>query len=662
MHISQEYLSEPQNRYLIASSRELVWRVIEQIRDKAGDDNWHIVIINGMTGWYIIQVSRLLRYIRDNLDAANWPLDRIPLSHAVSVDVDEMSTQDARELAERQPDKVVAVTSNGGMNLLGVIYEGRLRSGAKLKINEFPFTTTRLDWIEVSTPTQWTDSHVPQDSSPPHPFEAFPLLIAPPNVPPEAQFEVIVGFRAASDDNPDRITPMKFEDVTDESFALVILVTDGAEVLGEARQSLALSLSARVTFICRAKPSVVWITISVQYWHNGQMSGVAKCTIAVASPNVYPQPSAPPTRPNRYRVSLATAATQTDLQVTIAKTRDGQLHWTFISPYPQQNIGPVVTELAEAREFAGSILSDLRTQRFTGLFAARILENIGQDIANIMPHEFFDALENLYSDIGSPPTVLLYTDEQYVPWELALLPNRLDASLPGFLGVQTIISRWLLDDNVIYPPPTALNIERISAVAGKYKVLADIRATRAERAMLVKHHNAVAVNATRASLEPLVEPSLDGHLIHFAVHGVSDVRANAEALLLADDTSLVARALSGSHTYGHKPPFVFVFLNACQVGTAGSAFGQAAGFPGDLVRGGVSGFIAPLWDVGDTDGLSFATAFYDEVLNNKKSVAETLRNQRLKYVRTGHTTPLAYIYYGHPDLHLKVKKARPHDH
>ena len=70
-----------------------------------------------------------------------------------------------------------------------------------------------------------------------------------------------------------------------------------------------------------------------------------------------------------------------------------------------------------------------------------------------------------------------------------------------------------------------------------------------------------------------------------------------------------------------------------------------------LVRGGTVGFIAPLWDVHDDVARAAAEAFYQETFKTGSSVGAALQARRKTYDNDS-TTPLAYIYYGHPALRL----------
>jgi CHAT domain-containing protein len=209
---------------------------------------------------------------------------------------------------------------------------------------------------------------------------------------------------------------------------------------------------------------------------------------------------------------------------------------------------------------------------------------------------------------------------------------------------------------VAFPPPNDIPISRLTAVAASYGLgtdLSKLQHALDEQKMLQTGRQARPLQANRAALQVLVtEAKTAGHLIHFAVHGLSDPDANDQALLLDDKTRLLPSALAGRFRCGDTPAFAFVFLNACQVGTAASCLGQAAGFPGDLIRGGTLGFLAPLWDVDDEVARAFAERFYAATLDEHQTVGEVLAAERANYAAEGSTTPMAYIYYGHPNLRL----------
>ncbi len=496
-------------------------------------------------------------------------------------------------------------------------------------------------------------------------FDAYPALNAPEQVVPAEEFEVTVGFRDDLDPELLEAQPIHIENPPVGAEFLVILLADGAEVTDGHHRRLPLAKDATVKFTCRANPDTNQITLSVDYFYNNQVAGMAKRHLLVAKAGADVPTPATKKKLDPCRMSLPSAESQVDLTVTLAKTNEGQLQWTFAAPQPPILSGPITTSLADAREFSADLLGELKMQKHTGPWAAQILDNKGQDIADIMPPEFFDILGQVYAAIQRVPTLLLLTEETYVPWELALLEEPLNPDLPPFLAAQTYMGRWLRHEKVVSPPPTRISLERFTVVASEYDKLKSgqpsLPEAIAERKNLKTYFSQFAqttqaLEATQEDLGKVIfgEKS-PGHLIHFAVHGMSDPEANDQFLLLADKKRLSPSALIGSYRCGKTPTFSFMFLNACQVGAAGSSLGQAAGFPGDIIRGGALGFIAPLWEVHDVPARTMAEALYRASLEGGQSMAEFLQNQRANYNREESTTPMAYIYYGHPALHLRLK-------
>jgi hypothetical protein len=492
-------------------------------------------------------------------------------------------------------------------------------------------------------------------------FDAFPRLDAPEKVSPEQKFTVTVGFRTEPD--PDLLVSQQIHipNPPPDAEFLVMLIADGAKVLNGNQRHLPLDLYAQATFTCQATPGSSFAKLSAYYIYDDQVAGMAQRGIIVTADKaaLVPAEVKARTRSNPCRMSLPAPDSRTDLQILISQSGQDRLHWTFIAARPEIKLGPIETTLPNAREFAADLLADLKAQNLTGPWAARSLENKGQRIAEKMPPEFFDVLQRVQDEIGQRrPTILLFTDELYVPWELARLEEPLDPDLPHYLGAQTLISRWLLNEKVVYPPPSILDIQRITAVASPYRWshLRELPESLNEQRTLLARFGAIPVEATEAGLTPLItDDKTPGHLIHFAIHGMSDPEANHQALLLADRKTLTPGALAGSYKCGQTPTFAFVFLNACQVGTAGSSLGQAAGFPGDVIRGGALGFVAPLWEVDDAVSRAFAEAFYEAALNDGTTLGVVMQEQRCGYTGGGSLTPLAYIYYGHPALKLRYQ-------
>jgi hypothetical protein len=163
---------------------------------------------------------------------------------------------------------------------------------------------------------------------------------------------------------------------------------------------------------------------------------------------------------------------------------------------------------------------------------------------------------------------------------------------------------------------------------------------------------AIPVEAQHPDIEQWLDtdPRRSGHLGHIALHGFSDAQADTQGLILGDGSLLTPNRLAGEFHPGGTPRFEVLFLNACQVGTAGERLGRIEGFPGALLSGGAAAFIGPLWEVEDSVARCVAQEFYTCVLDRGEEVGEALRH--LRSSSGSSITPWAYLFYGHPRLRL----------
>ena len=631
-------LAEERNRWIWAARAEPARAAVQRVQAQGGTPAWHLVIAWGDGTLRAIRVQNLLRQLLP--DRPGQRMEECDLPVVPARERTALGLGAAQALARQNVAQVLIITEGGSP--IGLIFEGAALG------------TTSAEPPDNSVEPAGDITRPPTAA----PFEAWPGLDAPERIQPLADFTVTVGLRAERDAVLTAVRAITVNSYTADDLFTVTLLADGADVLdGAGQRELPLKLGAEVTFACRARPGVSEVVLTAEFVCQWQVAGTATRRVAVsADPASAPPPSAPS---DPCRMGVPAREAQTDLVLTITRSRaePGQLMWTLLAPNPPINVGPLVTQLSDAREFAAQIIQELRTQQYRGPFAAQILENKGQDIADIMPAEFFDVLRQVHAAVQRPPTLLLLTDETYVPWELALIDPPLDPARPAYLGAQTVMGRWLRHEKVQSPPPWALSIDHLTAVAAGYGLgtnLPQLAFALDEQTFLGNTYQARLMGATSTGLLPLVtEPRRPGHLIHFAVHGLSDPAGNDQALLLSDDTRLPPSALAGRFRCGQVPNFSFVFLNACQVGTAGGSLGQAAGFPGDLIRGGVQGFLAPLWNVDDADARQFAERFYTAALDQHTPVGEVLLAERQTYTPAGTTTPMAYIFYGHPLLKLE---------
>jgi CHAT domain-containing protein len=210
------------------------------------------------------------------------------------------------------------------------------------------------------------------------------------------------------------------------------------------------------------------------------------------------------------------------------------------------------------------------------------------------------------------------------------------------------------------PPAAVCDIHKFQVFASRYTESStrqrELPEAMEEQRMLLAAYadwNTGEYRAREDDLIRAIDEKTQGKAAHFAVHGMADPGNNRQHLIL-EDQRLPADALIGAYSCGDPPMFSFVFMNACQLGVPGKNVDrEVGGFPGELLRGGAYGVIAPLWDVHDDVAQECAMAFYKAVFREGKSVAEALRERRATYTRDSSTTPVAYVFYGHPGLKLR---------
>jgi hypothetical protein len=490
------------------------------------------------------------------------------------------------------------------------------------------------------------------------PFRAYPALSAPEQADIGTPFDIFVGFRSTPDRSLGESKMIEVTSPVPDKSCLVLLSGDGM-TLDREHDSVPLREDVVVRFTGTLGPGIEVGSVKVHFVYDQQVIGGARREVRATTAALQPTPPlSGQARPNPCRMAEPGATTGVDFTVSVTHLSGGTLSWRFVVPACPGHDTTLkrATRLGDSSEFAASLMQDLRAVKFRGPLARNVLDTVGRSVAALIPPEFFTLLAEVHKAIGRVPTLLWLTDEVYVPWELATLDTPLDAAAPPFLAAQTLMGRWLDDEQVMLPPASSVDVQRMSVVASEYGLASGQRKLTdalAERDHLCDRWRGQPLEATVADLTALASGAkLSGHLVHFAVHGFSDPVGNAQSMLLSDKTQLPASALVGGHRCGELPRFSFVFLNACQVGTPGRTLGQAGGFPGALLRGGAKGFIAPLWDVDDLDARALAEAFYDDVFVQNRSVGEALHAYRLCYAGDS-TTSVAYLYYGHPALALR---------
>ena len=593
----------------------------------------------------------------------------------------EWSAKRAERWLRRGPARAVIIRRHYGSEILLYVFGtqivlSRLRDRPHLSVSEAlelhegqavplvgPETTTQAPAVVINAEgtvvgyTHLEHDLGPMRSVPPTTtFTAYPAIITRERVPAQGSFAVAVGFGDTEDATLSSTSgQLVFRHVAPGDACTIIIRGDGLE-FDRAMDTLPLRSNALISFTATPTIESGLARIKLEYYHHKQRIGYAERIVAVGDQPTLPEPEA------GAGIQSVEFAAMVDVTLSLCyNTHAGTLEWNITATtldQPVQWTAPAAIPADQTQQFAADLLRDLRKYQFEGRPAESVLDALGEQLAEYMPPLLWETLHTIYSQKKAPPTLLLLTDEPYIPWELATLPEPLDASKPLFLGAQTVMGRWLSSMGVPAQPKPALNIGQLSVVWSQYgweSGQSELKEAKAEAEFLEQQWQAQPFNATLDDLMPLLysKPPLDGHLLHFAVHGMSDVKGNAQALILADQKELLPAVLvDRSRSAQGDPRFVFVFINACQVGTAGSSLGQAAGFPGTLLRRKVAGFIAPLWEAHDVEAREMAQQIYSETLGSKHAVGEVLMRLRQAYQPAASTTPMAYIFYGHPALKL----------
>ncbi len=476
--------------------------------------------------------------------------------------------------------------------------------------------------------------------------------------------------------------------------AMLLFDPTSIEVTGSPRTTLTvtdLNLYPEQTFQCVAKYGEDLAPerrLGVQLLRDGQVVAVAwRTLVAVDEADRVEEADVPESR-ERELLDLGPllGAEPPDLVVSICASDAGAetYVWTAFSVHDDIVVPdlPSTTTLPadDKAGFATLIRRFIQSDASAG---ERFLELAGraQVIGDAIPQGIRQALAAAVGRVpGTPPAVLLLTEELDVPWELAAvdLPGASGRDVAPFLGAHAAISRWPLSDHK--PRPTPRSSVRVSAAAvltadysgvQGFPVLASAQAEAVEVAALFQPP-AQAVAPELWTVVDLLRGQPPCELLHVALHGKFDDQSTQEGIVLLEKD-----AASGTTKGRYLTPTMlengalqlgpFVFLNACQVGADERVLGNYAGFASTLLRIGATGVVAPLWNVRDDVAAHVAEEFYAAAWHGTNAaapdavpVAEAVRRLRATYtekaVHDGEPmadpTLIAYQVFGHPRLRL----------
>jgi CHAT domain len=336
------------------------------------------------------------------------------------------------------------------------------------------------------------------------------------------------------------------------------------------------------------------------------------------------------------------------------------------------------TPLTNARDFALYANRKVKTKEFRGQSIFDELVGYGRTITSCLPQVVIDAIRATLADATEQaPSILLLTQDPYVPWELAVPPAQAPAwgSVHGgttpFLGAHAAISRWPISENQ-KPRLTrwpSLAVARQAAITADYtgvQFWPALNHAREEAANLAATYGMSEVTGSEATIRACLNAETPYEVLHLALHGQHDPEGLKDGLVLVgtDEKGRPAavffssgRVLGLDNTAAHS----FVFLNACQVASGENVLGGYAGFATNLLAIGATAVVAPLWNVDDDVAAGITARFYAQAYAEPAvPIAEILRRERASYtperVQSGDAlatpTLIAYQCFGHPHFTL----------
>ncbi len=518
------------------------------------------------------------------------------------------------------------------------------------------------------------------------PFSAYPAVEAPEQVHPGSRFDLTVGL--APEAAPGTAgSAMTLTDV-DETFDLVVQISaqgfgapEGIRRFLHVRRDQPETSSVAVALVAPNQDEPSRHVIEVEYSHEGVLIGRAWREVIVTAVPV----ADVEVRSDGAAMTTPPPGTATDLTVTVIEgATPGSMMWTFISPHdielPDHQVETRVPSV-NAQAFAYSQIIRIGDVDGSSLLP-NLLTGIGRDVAAAAPVEFWEVVDRAWRAADGVPTLLFVSSDPYVPWELAsteddyVAPELTDDGLPATLGAQLRMGRWIPPgprsprgmQRPAMPPPRRVDIDTMALVVGDYL------AERGQRPLphaikegkeLARRYPTIWRSATLEQVDELFDDRLRERgepvhvqAVHIACHGeVDGANPQHNGIVLSDDNRRLTSLMIRGSTLGRSSQ-PFVFVNACQVGQADQGLGDYGGLAGAFLKEGARGFIAPLWSVNDVIAHDTALEFYRLTVDDGVTVGAAMQQIRARYDTTADTpasTPLAYAFYGHPDLTLALE-------
>ncbi len=363
-------------------------------------------------------------------------------------------------------------------------------------------------------------------------------------------------------------------------------------------------------------------------------------------------------------------AQRTDLEIRVSLEQTGgsaRLRFILNSPSGRADVsflditGPPIA--ASPEEFRRALVRKLE----------RLAHGFDVDESPLLREEIQDKLigigRDLYKEIFPPEvrsvyrrirksvqTLMITTDEPWIPWELIRPYDAGDPADPvddDFLCLQFEMTRWMIGR----PPVREARVERLACFCCD-ETLPSALQERDLVAGLAHRHPEIKDASPAASTSGTVKTLLSEgglQLIHFVGHGTFDpAQPNEAGLKMPDGIFLRPVDLHGPLQTRIAKDRPLVFLNACRSAQEGWSLTGLGGWAQRWVRDcGCGAFIGPVWAVSDRLAYKFAAAFYNALEGGATfgGAARTAR-RTVQQIAPGNPAWLAYSVYAHPQGRL----------
>ena len=274
-----------------------------------------------------------------------------------------------------------------------------------------------------------------------------------------------------------------------------------------------------------------------------------------------------------------------------------------------------------------------------------------RDPLNDLGYELFDMLfpddlkEKFMRIHPVIKTLMILTEEPYIPWELCKIPSIDGAGEGPFFCEAFRLTRWHPGKK---SPEKQLGMKRFAVVGARYRDLPSVKKeVRAIKELAGNGRRVDEVEATAVAIKTAMGKGIYD-VCHFAGHGSVEhgepvLELNHGERFGPDRISALTMNLEAAHP--------LIFMNACYSGRATFSLTGIAGWAQKFIKSGAGAFIGAQWAVNDDTAKTFALAFYRYFLDGK-TLGEATYRARLEIKSEENASWLSFVVFGDPEARL----------